>query len=67
MASVTEIAMSNGVTIGEVLDAKQAIIARLKDDNRLLREALLEYGHHKPRCDIDKCDCGIIYILDKTR
>jgi len=28
-----------------------------------LRKALGEYGHHKPRCKIDPCDCGILAAL----
>jgi len=28
-----------------------------------LREALGEYGHHKPHCKLDPCDCGILEAL----
>ena len=28
-----------------------------------LREALREYGHHKPHCKLDPCDCGILEAL----
>ena len=32
-------------------------------ENKRLRKALGEYGHHKPRCKIDPCDCGILEAL----
>jgi len=35
----------------------------LRRENERLREALGEYGHHKPRCKLDPCDCGILEAL----
>jgi hypothetical protein len=31
-----------------------------------LREALREYGHHKPHCSADPCTCGILEALQET-
>lgn len=59
----TELAMKRGATIGEVFDEKQAVIDRLTAENARLRNALMEYGHHKTGCKIDPCDCGILALL----
>jgi hypothetical protein len=41
-------------------------IGRLTDEIKRLREALREYGHHKPHCSADPCTCGILEALQET-
>ena len=37
----------------------------MKEQRDELIEALREYGHHKARCNLTPCDCGILAILAK--
>ena len=47
------------------LEADMSILGgeATRADNKRLRDALGEYGHHKPRCKLDPCDCGILEAL----
>jgi hypothetical protein len=46
--------------------AYQAGLAAGQAERDELREALLEYAHHKPSCAgaiLEDCDCGLVDIL----
>jgi len=45
------------------IDALAGMVNKEQAENKRLREALGEYGHHKPRCKLDPCDCGILAAL----
>ena len=46
-------------------DVREGVEAQVRyvAENTRLREALREYGHHKPHCKLDPCDCGILEAL----